>query len=283
MAPGNSPGTINVTGNYFNQKIIIEIEQSFGLTTIDKLIASGVINLGGFDTLVIDHLGGAIDYANYNFLTCTGGADCRTGMFNSVVYPTFCNGECSIEYLSTVVNLKYEKVLPVELVYFNGRLLDKEIQLDWTTLSEENAASFDIMRSANGNEWVYLGEVSANGTTTTKKDYSFLDTEPLSGENYYRLKQHDLDGTIYYSKVIRVQTPIKKAWKLYPNPVQDILEVRFSNNEDGILQIFDATGRLVLKHEIQAEKSISVDLSNLNSGLYWVQMTGFKTEMVVKQ
>ncbi len=282
MAPGNSPGTINVTGNYFNQKIIIEIQQSAGLTTIDKLIASGDINLGGVDTLVIDHLGGVINYANYNFLSCTGGADCRSGIFNSVVYPTFCNGECSIEYLPTVVNLKYEELLPVELAYFTGRLTNKEVQLDWTTLSEENAASFDIMRSANGNEWVYLGEVAANGTTSSIHDYSFIDSELLSGENYYRLKQHDLDGTIYYSKVIRVQTPIKKSWKLFPNPVGDVLEVRFSNNEDGILQIFDATGRLVLKQELQSEKSISIDLSNLNSGLYWVQMTGFKTEMVVK-
>ena len=244
------------------------------------MIASGDINLGGVDTLVIDHLGGLIDYASYNFLTCTGGADCRTGIFNSVVYPAFCNGECSIEYLPTVVNLKYEELLPVELAYFTGRLTNKEVQLDWTTLSEENAALFDIMRSANGSEWVYLGEVAANGTTSSIHDYSFIDSEPLSGENYYRLKQHDLDGTIYYSKVIRVKTPISKAWKLYPNPVHDILEVRFTNKEDGILQIFDATGRLVLKHEIQAEKSISVDL---NSGLYWVQMTGFKTEMVVKK
>ena len=282
VAPGNSPGTINVTGNYLNQKIVIEIQQSAGLTTIDKLIASGNINLSGVDSLVIDHLGGAIDYANYNFMNCTGGADCRTGIFNNIIYPSFCNGECSIEYLPTAVNLKYEEVLPVELASFTGRLANSEVILDWTTLSEKNAASFDIMRSANGSEWVYVGEVAANGTTSSTHNYSFIDTEPLSGENYYRLKQHDLDGSIYYSKVIRVNTPIKKSWKLYPNPVQDVLEVRFSNKEEGILQIFDATGRLVLKHEIKAEKSISIDLSNLNSGFYWMQMNGFDTEMVVK-
>ncbi len=283
VAPGNSPGTINIIGNYPNKKIIIEILESGGVTSYDKLIASGDVILTPNDELVIDHLGGIINYANYtNILSCTGGPDCRKETFNTVTYPPFCAGECSIEYLATSVNLIYEKQLPVELAYFTGRLVGKETILNWTTLSEENAATFDIMRSANGNEWVYLGEIAANGTTSSTHDYSFIDTDPLAGENYYRLKQHDLDGSIYYTKVIRVQTPIKKSWKLFPNPVQDILEVRFSNNEDGILQIFDATGRLVLKQELQSEKSISVDLSNLNSGLYWVQMTGFKTEMVVK-
>ncbi len=279
VAPGNSPGTLNVTGNYPNQKLIIEITQDNGVQ-IDKLIGTGELQLK--DTLIIDHLGGSIPNGSYEFMTCPVGTNCRKNTFDVINYPAFCGGGCTIEYNESSVKLMYEQGLPVELAYFTGRLIDKEVQLDWTTLSEENAASFDIMRSANGSEWVYLGEVSANGTTSSIHDYSFTDSKPLSGENYYRLKQHDLDGSIYYTKVIRVQTPIKKAWKLYPNPLQNILEVRFSNNEDGILQIFDATGRLVLKHEIQAEKSISIDLSNLNSGLYWVQMTGFKTEMVVK-
>lgn len=283
LAPGNSPGTINVTGTYPNQKIIIEIQQSGGLTSIDKLIASGDLILGNNDTLVIDHLGGFIEYATFNFMNCTGGPDCRKNTFDMVVYPSFCDGECSIEYTLTGANLKYEKLLPVELAYFNARLNNSEVALNWTTLSEENADYYEIMRSTNTNEWTILGAIQANGTSTSAHDYSFLDTEPESGDNYYRLKQHDLNGDVYYSKVIRIKTPIKKSWKLFPNPVSNVLEIKFSETQDGILNIFDNTGKPIIKKTIEGEKSLSLDVSILPAGLYWVQMPGFKTEMVVKR
>ena len=176
----------------------------------------------------------------------------------------------------------YEQGLPVELAYFTGRFADENVKLHWTTFSEKNAESFEVFRSINGLEWYSIGEVLANGTTNISHDYSFSDADPFPGDNYYRLKQHDHDNISFYSNFIRVQTPVKKTWRLYPNPVQNKLEIRFADTEEGLLKIFDATGRLILKQNIEAEKSINVDLSPLANGLYWVQMTGFKTEMVVK-
>lgn len=281
ISPGNSPGTLNITGNYTNDILVTEIEQTGGIVNIDKLIISGEMMLQG--DLIIDHLGGSLPNGSYEFISCGGSADCRKNtQFSNVSFPAFCGSGCSLEYNQNNVKLMYEQGLPVELAYFTGRFADENVKLQWTTFSEKNAESFEVFRSINGLEWYSIGEVLANGTTNISHDYSFSDADPFPGDNYYRLKQHDHDNISFYSNFIRVKTPVKKTWRLYPNPVQNKLEIRFADTEEGLLKIFDATGRLIMKQNIEAEKSINVDLSPLANGLYWVQMTGFKTEMVVK-
>ncbi len=281
--PGSSPGTFNIIGNMVNKHYLAEFLTSAGITTHDHIIVSNNIQLQ--DSLTIIKLAGEdIPYGTYTIMHCNGPIPCITGNFVTVSYPSFCNGaDCNLLITGADVKFVFQAPLPVELEYFTGRLLNKEVQLNWTTLSEQNAEKFDVMRSANGSEWVNIGEVAANGTTSYKHDYSFIDDEPISGDNYYRLKQYDLDNTTYYSKVITVQTPILRAWKLFPNPVQDLLEVKFTEKEDGIIRIFDATGRMVMKKLVESEKSISIDLSSLSNGLYWVQLNGYGTETIFKK
>ncbi|MEM6347224.1 MAG: sialate O-acetylesterase, partial [Bacteroidota bacterium] len=43
--------------------------------------------------------------------------------------------------------------LPIELLSFDGRLLQDQIELSWITASEKNNAHFDIQRSDNGQAW----------------------------------------------------------------------------------------------------------------------------------
>jgi len=61
------------------------------------------------------------------------------------------------------------------------------------------------------------------------------------------------------------------------------LEIRFSDTQDGILNIFDYTIKLVYKNAVAGVQSLRIDVSALPSGLYWVQMPGFKTEMIMKR
>jgi len=43
----------------------------------------------------------------------------------------------------------------------------------------------------------------------------------------------------------------EKQWKVFPNPMNDLLEIRFSDTQDGILNIFDSTGKLVYKIAVE--------------------------------
>ncbi|MEM7162373.1 MAG: lamin tail domain-containing protein [Bacteroidota bacterium] len=90
--------------------------------------------------------------------------------------------------------------LPIELVEFEASKLNKnKTLLNWQTLSELNSAHFEIERSRDGIHFTKIGKELAAGLSNVPIYYSFIDTEPYNGQNYYRLKSLDFDGSFDYS------------------------------------------------------------------------------------
>ena len=59
---------------------------------------------------------------------------------------------------------------------------------------------------------------------------------------------------------------------VYPNPVTDIVNIRIAGNKKGeVFSISNLAGKQVLTGKLEDEIN-SVDLSGLNSGLYFVQL-----------
>jgi hypothetical protein len=58
--------------------------------------------------------------------------------------------------------------------------------------------------------------------------------------------------------------------KMFPNPAKDTVQFSVNSNENLDIEIFDMLGKSVLRvNDVQNE----VHISDLNSGLYFVQMT----------
>ncbi|MBL0063778.1 MAG: hypothetical protein IPP38_01905 [Bacteroidetes bacterium] len=95
--------------------------------------------------------------------------------------------------------------LPIELATFSATLVNKQVDVKWTTQAEINNHYFTIERSADNVTFSELGRVDGAGNTTTTQNYSFTDFHPLTGVSYYRLKQTDYDGKCAYfpASVIR--------------------------------------------------------------------------------
>jgi hypothetical protein len=58
---------------------------------------------------------------------------------------------------------------------------------------------------------------------------------------------------------------------IYPNPVKDKLYIRYNDSQLDALEIFDISGRLIVKEENFTEKSI--DVSKLEKGIYLLHVT----------
>ena len=64
----------------------------------------------------------------------------------------------------------------------------------------------------------------------------------------------------------------KTSFKIYPNPVNDILYVEAINfNKEDQLKIYDVSGRLVLTKTLN-EVNTNVDISDLSSGVYFIKI-----------
>ncbi len=98
----------------------------------------------------------------------------------------------------------YVAPLPVELMSFTGKVTEDKIQLQWSTASESNNESFTVEKLIN-EKWEPTIVASGAGWSNYKTDYTVFDHAPLPGNNYYRLKQVDFDGTTSYSYIILVR------------------------------------------------------------------------------
>lgn len=120
--------------------------------------------------------------------------------------------------------------VPVELTAFTAVSVKNKNILSWQTASEKNNSGFEIQRSADKVKFEKIGFVAGKGTTTEKQNYSFTDVTPLSGVNFYRLKQVDFDGTVNYTNTVEAVAALPTTFALsqnYPNPFNPVTNISY--------------------------------------------------------
>ena len=169
-----------------------------------------------------------------------------------------------------------------------GRPESGYVSLDWKTASESGNDYFILERSADGISYTALGFVPGNGNTSTVSSYSYIDTDPLQGISYYRLRQVDYNGNSDFSPIVPVRIGVgASVISLYPNPVRDKAWLMLQSEETCIaaLEIFDATGKLALSQSLELVKGsngLQLDLGHLPAGIYHARL-GTDTFRIVKQ
>lgn len=169
-----------------------------------------------------------------------------------------------------------DAVLPVELASFSASALDGEIRLIWSTATEIDNDYFSIERSGDGAHYAEIGQVKGAGTSYTKQEYFFTDERPLSGRNYYRLRQTDLAGRMSFSPVVTATTHQNDGWSLFPLPASDHLRLVLQEpfKEDMRWEVFDLNGRALRSGNFPAETTeCQIDVSALPGGNYMLRLT----------
>ncbi len=180
--------------------------------------------------------------------------------------------------------------LPVILNNFSVVNLHNEVQLRWSTEVEIATDKFVIERSQTGLDFIAIAELPSEGSSNQGHDYVIADTKPLLGDNYYRLKIVDLDGSYNFSNIrlVRVKTG-ETVVTVYPNPAmsQERLTVKWlprADEESTYLNIVDVNGQN-LHRKIIFEGTNYVRLPYLLDGVYYVIVEdlfgGFILERVV--
>lgn len=159
-------------------------------------------------------------------------------------------------------------ILPVEIGEFNVKSHLKSNLLGWKTYSEINNKGFEIEKSVNGYDWTNIGYVEGNGNSVTNESYTFMDNKPFIGDNYYRLKQLDMDGRYEYSDVINAKIEREQQVNLYPNPTSG--KVQLSSDQKILnVTITDIVGK---RMDVTNIENHQIDLSNLSPGIYNIRI-----------
>lgn len=167
--------------------------------------------------------------------------------------------------------------LPVKLVNFSAVREGNTATLTWSTSEESNSDYFEVQRSGDSKVWENLKTVTAKGESSVEVHYSAVDDSPMNGNNFYRLKMVDKDGTFALSKIRNVEFEFKTGYTLFPNPVSDKLNFRSTEDWNSVasIKIYNAQGV-----EVYTSPSVpvkEVDVKNLPSGTYVVKLSRKKS------
>ena len=190
-------------------------------------------------------------------------------------------------------------ITPVELTSFTANTDKEAVILNWTTSTETNNKGFEVQKSVvrdQKSDWVNIGFINGNGTTTEQQNYKFEDKNIIagkpayrSGRYLYRLKQIDFDGSYKYSKTTEVNITAPEKFSLqqnYPNPFNPATTIKYGlpdqTRKEKILvtlKVYDVLGNevttLVNEQKEPGRYTTEFDGSKLSSGVYlYVLKTG---------
>lgn len=213
----------------------------------------------------------APDYDGTHYAGPIGTAGGTTNYVELTAVTSFSGG-------SGAVILVPNSFLPVEWLYFDGVTDHKTNFLRWATESEQNSSHFNIQRSKDGVSFTTIGSAEAQGTSSVTNHYTFDDTTPFKGSNYYRLELVDADGTVSYSSIILLVIAADGlAYTFYPNPTNDVLNYQYEAQSKELLevQVIDVYGRILLKKDMTSQiglNQIPVNLGEYPVGSYMVRV-----------
>jgi hypothetical protein len=158
--------------------------------------------------------------------------------------------------------------LPVGLLNFNAVAQNNSsVLLTWQTASEQNSRYFTVQRSRDGISFDSIGVVAAAGNSTALLGYNFTDPAPFPGYNDYRLMLMNLDGTQQASEIKRVWIGQPTQIVVYPNPATDFLTIENPGGLEGMVTLYDAGGRVVLRQELTGYGA-TLSTGGLGVGVY---------------
>jgi hypothetical protein len=203
----------------------------------------------------------------------TAASNCATASVNSMRCNTIIIEISGPGISQRFVTYSVAAPLSVKLVSFTAAADNNRVRLNWATASETNNSYFTTERSADGAQWEAINKIAGAGNSGNITTYQSYDESPLSGTNYYRLKQTDFDGTSAYSSVQAVTyTASAKTISLYPVPnTGNTITIKgltdYKNHE---LAVINASGAMLFSTSMS---KASVDLPALQPGLYIIRLT----------
>jgi glucose/arabinose dehydrogenase/PKD repeat protein len=153
----------------------------------------------------------------------------------------------------------------------SGVAKHKSIDLNWINTIQEPGTSFLVQRSADLFNFQTIGTVHL---MEEEVNYTFVDPNPLLGNNIYRIKARSQQGAFRYSNLMSVSYPKILDLNILPNPASDYFEVTVTKAVDPIVafELYDLSGRRLLKTnwtgQLGAAFSKTIRTDHLISGTY---------------
>jgi hypothetical protein len=170
--------------------------------------------------------------------------------------------------------------LPVVLTQFKGTANQKAVDLYWSASTELNFDHYELQRSTDETSFTAIANIAAKGHPTLS-EYNYTDWTASNGNNFYRLKMIDKDGTSEFSSIILIKFNgnLNANIEIAPNPVQASFVVKFAGMEKGLyrLRLINQQGQEHFAQEVYLKQDVQTQTiarpASVSPGIYWLMIT----------
>ena len=167
-------------------------------------------------------------------------------------------------FSSTTLYEQYKNALcQINLTYFDPSYMEPKIDglkelIAEFVYADTNKQYSDANFNTNIESNVNLGGGGPGGGTVyglksfTAQKYSYVTGELTCTASNYDWNQ-------------------EPEFKIFPNPTSEVLNIQFETNQNGRLTILNSVGQVVKNYEIEESKALSINITDLFAGLYFVQ------------
>ncbi|PZF74920.1 LamG-like jellyroll fold domain-containing protein [Taibaiella soli] len=175
--------------------------------------------------------------------------------------------------------------LPVTWMSFNATPKNGQVQLQWVTAKEVNNDHFVVERSNDGADFTEIATVKGEVNSDVTSTYNTIDAAPVAGNNFYRIKQVDIDGTSSYSAIrtVKMGANGNNYVNVYPSPAHNLVNLQVNGDalNNTTAMIIDIDGRTRVQFTIVSGTQ-SVDVQSLSAGTYFIKLTDGSTYQFIK-
>lgn len=186
------------------------------------------------------------------------------------------NNGCLTRIANYVLTGQCMGILPVD-VSLQGTKINSGIKLYWDK-GTPDISEYSLQRSTGSSTHFKNIYTTGNGTNTVN---SFIDIDPLTDINYYRLKLTSVNNTVKYTNIVVIKNKESEIY-IYPNPVQDVLYISIKNNKpkNYAIELTSMLGQKLISEKYYNVRSSVIDLTrktNLKPGVYSVAVIDLVT------
>jgi len=172
------------------------------------------------------------------------------------------------------VFIAFNGPVPVTWLDFEAKVVGaNDVDLNWSTASEENNNYFVVERSLDGEVFESVSKhINGAGNSSEVNHYNHVDLNVPNGVIYYRVKQVDFDGQFEYSEIRLVNIFEQRTVVVYPNPARNEVNIQVNGANGEQVRITNLAGQEVAASQVTSHGFVAIDATELPNGIYFVSI-----------
>lgn len=152
-----------------------------------------------------------------------------------------------------------------------------QAQLQWVSNGGLKNDYYEVERVNELGNFEKIGTVNANTGKAEAESFNFADVNPLEGDNHYRIKTVENNGTIQFSSVETVSfAKNTEGVRLFPNPANDYVDIDLQkyNGLQVTITVYNQFGKLIQTAQVEKASTAPyhLEFGDVASGAYLIRV-----------